>query len=110
MQHSSDGMVEEVEQIHHVMTDVNDLVASIATGMDEQSVTTQDMARTVAQAAQVAEMIATDMAHVNAASTQMAAASTRVQEQAVALTATSQHQRDMVAQFTGKLLAVEVAR
>lgn len=50
IQHSTDATVKEIEQIKLVINSVNDIVGTIATAVEEQSVTTQEIASNVAQA------------------------------------------------------------
>src|SRR5207253_3978970 len=79
MQRSTEGTVAEIGQIHQVIIDVNDLVASIATAVEQQALTTRgiatnvgqaatgikEMLGTVTHAAEVSEMIATEVAAVS---------------------------------------------
>jgi len=51
MQRSTAGTVAEITQIQQVMTDVNDLVMGIATAVEEQAVTTRDVADHIGRAA-----------------------------------------------------------
>lgn len=73
IQKSTDTTVTEIEQITEVIHTVNDLVATIATAVEEQAVTTQEISNNVTQAAQgIAEVnervadnssVAGDIAH-----------------------------------------------
>jgi methyl-accepting chemotaxis protein len=51
MQRSTAGTVAEITHIQQVMTDVNDLVMGIATAVEEQAVTTRDVADHIGRAA-----------------------------------------------------------
>lgn len=52
IQKSTDTTVLEIEQITEVINNVNDLVATIATAVEEQAVTTQEISKNVYQAAE----------------------------------------------------------
>jgi methyl-accepting chemotaxis protein len=113
IQHSTNDTVQEISQIRRVITDVNDLVASIATAVEEQTTTTHDIARntgqtaaglqhmlpTVTQATERSQGIAGDMATVEAANTELAATSEQLKEQALALAQLGQELQAVVGRF-----------
>jgi methyl-accepting chemotaxis protein len=77
MQRSTAGTVAEITQIQQVMTDVNDLVMGIATAVEEQAVTTRDVADHIGRAAaglqemaQTATRAATDIQETSGIVTQ----------------------------------------
>jgi hypothetical protein len=77
MQRTTAGMVAEITQIQQVMTDVSDLVMGIATAVEEQAVTTRDVADHIGRAAtglqemsQTATRAATDIQETSGIVTQ----------------------------------------
>jgi methyl-accepting chemotaxis protein len=52
IQHSTSGTVAQIQQISKVIHEIDEIVSSIATAVEEQSITTNDIAGNVAQAAQ----------------------------------------------------------
>jgi methyl-accepting chemotaxis protein len=52
IQGATEATVTEIDQISKIINDVNEIVSSIATAVEEQSATTRDIAGNVAQAAQ----------------------------------------------------------
>lgn len=99
IQQSTTKAVQEIGQIHTVVTEVNESVASIASAVEEQAVTTKDMAQTVSRVSHVARDIADDMDSVSGVSTEMEATSTQLQNQAVSLTQMGQALQDLVGTF-----------
>jgi methyl-accepting chemotaxis protein len=57
IQNSTDGTVTEIGNITRVVNEVNEIVSTIATAVEEQSVTTNEIAGNVAQAAQGIEEV-----------------------------------------------------
>lgn len=92
IQGSTDGTVSEIKKINTVMNNVNEIVAGIATAVEEQSVTTKDIANNigqaalgvkdmttnVTQAASATSMIAADITSIDQASNDVKAVSERV--------------------------------
>ncbi len=92
IQTSTEGTVSQIGQISSVISEVNDIVSTIATAVEEQSVTTKEIANNVAQAAQgiqevtenvaqssnVAGEIAKDIGNVNQAADEMSNSSSQV--------------------------------
>jgi methyl-accepting chemotaxis protein len=113
IQGSTDATVKEIGQILEVINDINDIVSSIATAVEEQSVTTKEIAENVVQASQgiqevnenvaqsssVAGDIAKDIAEVNQASGKMSDSSNQVNLSAEALTRLSETLNEMVGKF-----------
>lgn len=113
IQRSTAGTVEKIAQISHVITDVNDLVASIAGAVEEQAITTRDIASNIAQvasgiqemlgtvthAAKVSEAIAAEVAVVSHASTEMEAVSTHLNNNAASLVTMGQQLQHLMEQF-----------
>ncbi|MBU1161183.1 MAG: methyl-accepting chemotaxis protein [Proteobacteria bacterium] len=113
IQGSTDATVTEIGQILKVINDVNDIVSTIATAVEEQSVTTKEIAGNVAQASQgiqevnenvaqsssVARDIAKDIADVNQASGEMSDSSSQVNMSAEALARLSETLNELVGKF-----------
>jgi len=113
MQRSTAGTVTEITKINRVMNEVDDLVASIATAVEEQAITTReianntgqatgglkDMTGTVTEAAEVSQTIAGDLLTVSQASEEMKAVSTKLSTQATGLNTISQELKLLIEQF-----------
>jgi methyl-accepting chemotaxis protein len=113
IQGSTDATVTEIGQILKVINDVNDIVSTIATAVEEQSVTTKEIAENVVQASQgiqgvnenvaqssiVAGDIAKDIAEVNQASGEINNSSSQVNMSAEALARLSETLNEMVGKF-----------
>ena len=92
MQRSTAATVTDIAQISQVISDVNDLVTSIATAVEEQTITTRsiagnvsqvatgitDMMGTVQHAATVSDTIATQSVTISSTSTELEAVSTEL--------------------------------
>ena len=113
IQTSTDGTVTEIEQISKVINEVNEIVATIATAVEEQSVTTREIAENVSQASQgiseVAENvtqsstvtgeIARDISEVNHAAGEMSNSSSQVSMSAQELSKLSDKLKETVGKF-----------
>jgi len=99
IQRSTQSTVGEMGQIREVIREVNEGVASIATAVEEQSVTTRDMAQNIGQAATASTSIAAEISSVNEASSQVSQAVDRVNSQAQSLAQMGQELKKMVDQF-----------
>jgi methyl-accepting chemotaxis protein len=113
IQGSTDATVTEIGQILTVINDVDEIVSTIATAVEEQSATTREIAGNVAQASQgiqevneniaqssgVAGDIAKDIADVNQAAGEMSNSSGQVNMSAEALAKLSEKLNEMVRKF-----------
>ncbi len=113
MQSSTEGTVEQIASINKVISEVNDIVTSIASAVEEQSVTTQDiagnvkqaatgvseMAHNIHQAAEVTQMVAQDIITVDNTSHEIHNMSTSVNNEAVQLSNLSKELNDAVSHF-----------
>ncbi len=63
IQNSTEGTVFQITQISKVINDVNDIVSTIATAVEQQSVTTKEIAANVAQASRGIQEVTENMAH-----------------------------------------------
>jgi methyl-accepting chemotaxis protein len=113
IQGSTDGTVSEINQISKIINDVNEIVSTIATAVEEQSVTTKEIAGNVAQASQgiqevnenvaqsskVAGEIANDIAGVNQSAGEMSNSSAQVNLSAEELTKMGTKLNKMVGKF-----------
>ena len=113
IQGSTAGTVTEIGQITKVIDEVNEIVSTIATAVEEQSVTTKEIAGNIAQASQgiqevtknvaqsstVAGEIAGDIAEVNQSSGEMSSSSSQVNLSAEELNRLAGQLKDMVGRF-----------
>jgi NO-binding membrane sensor protein with MHYT domain len=113
MQRSTAGTVTEISQISRVMSEVNELVSTIATAVEEQAITTRDIANnigeaansikhmtaTVSEAAEVSQSIATTLTVVGQASGEMEAVSSALSVQATGLDKISQELKLLIEHF-----------
>lgn len=113
IQGSTDTTVTHIDKISKVINEVNDIVATIATAVEEQSVTTNEIASNVAQASQgikevtenivqsssFASDIATDISEVNQAASDMANSSSQVNLSAGELTKLAGKLQEVVGRF-----------
>ena len=113
IQGSTSESVTQVVEISQVINNVNEIVSSIATAVEEQSVTTQEIAGNVAQASQgiqevtenvtqssnVAGEITKDVQEVNQASGEMSNNSGQVNASAEELSRLAEQLKEMVGRF-----------
>ena len=105
--------VQSIEKIGQVIEGVNDIVATIATAVEEQSVSTKEIADNIAQASRgidevnenvaqssrVAQGITTEIGEVNQSSAEMANGSSQVRLSAEELSALAEQLNAMVGRF-----------
>jgi len=113
IQGATDATISEIDQISKIINDVNEIVTTIATAVEEQSVTTKEIAKNVAQAAQgiqgvnenvatsstVANEIAEEISGVNQSADDMSHSSGQVAMSAEELTAMAKELNKMVGTF-----------
>jgi len=113
IQNSTGAAMADVDKIAGVIREVGEIVATIATAIEEQAAVTRDMARNIAEAtggvkdanqrvsqtAAVSQEIARDIASVNAASGEMTTASQQVQASAMDLSQLAEQLKAMVGRF-----------
>ena len=113
IQGSTAGTVSRIEQISKVINEVNEIVTTIATAVEEQSVTTREIANNVDQAAQgiqevnenvaqsstVAGEIAKDISEVNQAASEMSNSSSQVNMSVEGLSNLAEQLKKMVNRF-----------
>jgi methyl-accepting chemotaxis protein len=113
IQESISATISDIEQVPKVINEVNEIVSTIATAVEEQSVTTKEIAGNVSQASQginevtesvtqsstVAGGIAEDIVEVNQASGEMASSSAQVNISAEELSKLSEQLKGMVNRF-----------
>lgn len=113
IQNTTSGTVNEIEQILTIINNVNDIVSTITAAVEEQSITTKEIAENVSQAAlgiqevtenvaqgsTVAGEIAKDIADVNNAANEMSNSSGQVKLSAHDLTKLSEQLSEMVGKF-----------
>jgi methyl-accepting chemotaxis protein len=113
MQNSTGNSVEEIKQVTEIISEVNEVVVSIASAIEEQSIATKEIAGNVAQASQgiqevtqnvagastVSGEISADISEVNTASREIANASAQVRISSEELSTLSERLKEMVDQF-----------
>lgn len=113
IQNSTKGTVTQIEQISKVVNDVNEIVSTITTAVEEQSVTTKEIANNVVQASQgiaevtenvaqsstVAGEIAKDITEVNQAASEISNSSSQVNMSAEELSKLAEQLKEMVGRF-----------
>jgi len=113
IQDSISGTITDIEQVPKVINEVNEIVSTIATAVEEQSVTTKEIATNVSQASQgVQEMtenvaqsstvsadLSREVSEVNRSSGEIASSSSQVNLSAVDLSKISEHLKSLVGQF-----------
>ncbi|MCP3892131.1 MAG: HAMP domain-containing protein [Desulfobulbaceae bacterium] len=105
--------VKEINQISAVIADVDQIVATIATAVEEQTATTREIAENVnqastgivevnenvAQSSAVSSEIATDIAEVNNSANEINSASSQVQSSAKELSSIADTLKEMMVKF-----------
>jgi methyl-accepting chemotaxis protein len=113
IQSSTDGTVAGITEIAEVIGNVNTIVCSIASAVEEQSVTTQEITSNIAQASSgiqevnenvnqsstVAQQISQDIAAVNQSSSEMDTSSDQVQVSADSLKQHASELKEIVGKF-----------
>jgi methyl-accepting chemotaxis protein len=113
IQQATGVTVKEINEISTVITDVDQIVATIAAAVEEQSATTKEIAENVqqaslgisevnenvAQSSAVSTEIASDIAKVNENANEINTASSQVKLSAEALSTVANRLQEMVAQF-----------
>ncbi len=114
IQSSTAGTIADIEKITGVITEVNDIVSTIATAITEQAAVTKDIAGNIAQASTgvrdanertaqsttASQAIAKDITVVNEAASEVSAGTAQVQASAAELSRMAEQLKAMVAQFT----------
>ncbi len=112
-QESTTKTITEIEQITQVINNVNDIVSTIAAAVEEQSVTTKEIAGNVtqasggihevnqnmAQSSTVAQEISKDIAEVNQSADTITNNSSQVNLSAAEMDKLAEHLKDMVDRF-----------
>lgn len=113
IQDSTTGTVKEIEQILGIINNVNEIVSTIATAVEEQSVTTKEIATNVAQASEgisevnkkvaqsnsVATDINREISEVNQATNEMSNSSSQINLSARELSDLAEQLKEMVNRF-----------
>ncbi len=113
IQGTTAGTVSDIERISKIINDVNEIVSTIATAVEEQSVTTREIAsnvvqvsggindvnRNVAQSSSVAGQIAADISEVNQAANEMSNSSSQLNINAEKLTNLAVQLNELVGKF-----------
>jgi methyl-accepting chemotaxis protein len=113
VQNSAGSAITDIEKINGVISEVGQLIASIATAIEEQAAVTRDVAGNIAQAsagvqesnervtqtASVSRSMAQDIAGVDTAATEIRGGGQQVQASAAELSMLAEQLKGMVGQF-----------
>lgn len=113
IQSSAGNAIADIEKIAGVIKQVSEIVSTIATAIEEQSVVTKDIANNIAHAsngvkegnhrvsesAVVVQSIVRDISNVNQAATEIASGSGQVQTSAVELSSLAEQLKSLVNKF-----------
>jgi methyl-accepting chemotaxis protein len=113
IRNSTEKTVDQINNISKVVNDVNEIVLVIASAVEEQSVTTQDIAKSISQASrgieevngnisqssQVSGEIAREIGEVTATTSEMSANSSQVNERSAELSQLAVRLKEMVGRF-----------
>lgn len=113
IQTSTDGTVAEISNISNVVMEINEIVATIATAVEEQSVTTREIAENVSQASagitevnenvsqgsSASQQVAQEIAEINGSTAQMADAGLNVKSNADQLATLANHLSQIMGKF-----------
>jgi methyl-accepting chemotaxis protein len=99
IQTDTKGAVEAISTISGIIGRVNDISATIATAVEEQSATTSEMSRNVAEAAKGSGEVAKNITGVAQAAQSTSSGATESQKAAQGLAQRSTELRELVAQF-----------
>lgn len=113
VQNSTTGTVEDIEKVMSVIREISDIVTTIATAIEEQSVVTKDIAANISQAtagvddanhrvaetSTVAQSVARDISGVSMAGSNINNGSQQVQSSAQELSQLAEQLRTMVLSF-----------
>jgi len=99
IQGDTKGAVDAIDKIRGVIGQINDISNTIATAVEEQSATTNEMSRNVAEAAKGSGEIAQNIAGMTEAARNTSQGASNSQKAAVQLSTRSQELRELVQQF-----------
>ncbi len=113
IQTSTDDSVSEIDQISHIISDVNEIVLTISTAMGEQSsaageiaenvqqasIGIQEVSQNVAESSSVSQDIAKEISEVNSALGGISNSSSRLDSNASELSSLAGKLRDLVSKF-----------
>ncbi|MEE4137314.1 MAG: methyl-accepting chemotaxis protein [Desulforhopalus sp.] len=113
VQHSTEGTIDRIDQVGEVINRVNEIVSTIATAVEEQSVTTKEIAENISQASTgigevnenvaqsslVVNDITKDIAEISTSSEAMADSSAQVRLSSEELARLAEQLNEMVGRF-----------
>jgi methyl-accepting chemotaxis protein len=99
IQQDSEGAVAAIGQIGQIIAQINDIQGTIASAVEEQTATTNEMSRNVAEAAQGSTEIARNIVGVSQAASQTSAGAQQGQQAAGELARMAADLQALVAQF-----------
>ena len=102
MKASTENVVGQIGEITSIINKVNDYITNIAATVEEQSVTTRNIAQNINETASSFGYIATEMNQMQGASNNVKEASNNVSQKALALNKVSSDLNQMIQQFKMK--------
>jgi methyl-accepting chemotaxis protein len=99
IQHDTEAAVAAIGEISGIISDINDTQATIAAAVEEQTATTNEKGRNVAEAAGGSTDIATNIAGVARSASETTAAATTTSNAADALAGMASEMRELVGRF-----------
>ncbi|BCO08043.1 methyl-accepting chemotaxis protein [Desulfolithobacter dissulfuricans] len=101
IQNSTDATVSQIQQITSVINEVDEIVATIVTAVEEQSVTTNEIAENISQASVGIQEVTENVAQVSAVSDEVAQDINEVSQASVATSQGSARMKESAAKLTG---------
>ncbi len=103
IQDETNGAVDAIEKIRSIIGEVNDIATTIASAVEEQGVSTQEIARNVQQAARGTQEVNENIGGVNSAAGETGAAASQVLSAAQEMSRQAEQMRDEVERFLGEV-------
>ncbi len=100
IQSDTAGAVSAIDEISQIVASINDFQLTIASAVEEQTATTNEMSRSVSDAASGSHDIANNVAGIATASSQVSGTATQMSEAVAELARLSADLRNRVEQFT----------
>lgn len=113
IQKSTNATISEIQQVNQTIMGIHDLIGNTASAVEEQAITTKEIARNIHQAAEgirevsqsvaqtssVTQMVANNISGVNAASNEVQSASSQVQSSAAELSKMGESLTQVLSRF-----------
>ena len=99
IQHDTGGAVEVINRISEVIAQINDFQTTIASAVEEQTATTGEMSRSIAEVAAGSQRIAANISDVSSASAATVGGVTQTREASTDVSRTAEELRTLVGAF-----------